>query len=511
MRLSSGTETVGPDVRSGQGESQATAAVAAHLEAVISRHIRDFFGERMVGNQPIMIVLIKPPVLFRPPAPDAEKPQPPLQGPWREPMGWRPIGEVSKACEYLLAKVTQLDEITHSWRYVGLTYLTIVACDWAAQLSKQMGCPTDLIDLRRKRHDFADLFTECQHETGRAERLTDVATDLLVAAVPPAVGARRPVKLRVEPKDGGIRVAWIAEDGVEIGGESLYEFALRVARPAAGELAREMVGLQASEARIRNAGNQVLAAMSPKVAGAMERAYREQRAVRIPICRAQSRNLPVDVSLYIDPESGRKAHPSVLLAARRAHEEFVLESDVGELYYFPPIQLAANITFSGKRWYTTAFVRQPRQSPLWCHPYTGRLRGDLYPVVITIGPPPLEAMAPISVAGRRLMGLGVNYTPMDMCGDLCVEGQEPEIRRLQAAVTAAQEKGVPSDLYELVRGVWNIVRIALTRAHQLNQSTPRAGMDANNMFYPVRDRTLLTGPLANRIFPYNPNRTVPLM
>ena len=95
MRLSSGTETVGPDARFGQGESQATAAVTAHLEAAISSHIRDFFGERMVANQPIMIVLIKPPVLFRPPAPDAEKAQLPLQGPWRELMGWRPIGEVS--------------------------------------------------------------------------------------------------------------------------------------------------------------------------------------------------------------------------------------------------------------------------------------------------------------------------------------------------------------------------------------------------------------------------------
>ena len=488
--------------------SDAAGLSASHLETTIARGIVNFFCERVGPNHPIMILLVKPPIIFRPPSPDGEKKEPLPERPWRDILGWRPVNDLLRAYSLLLSRVPEIVEITCAWRPVTLTYSTIVACEWASLLSQQMGCLTNLISIVKMRPDFAELLSQCENEAEKAEALIHNAVELMVREVPPKTYGAQPNKLRLEVKDGGIRVFWIGNEGAELGEESLHEFALRTARPAANELAREATRLMATQGRIRDTGNKLLAEISPKIAKGLKHACDEQRIIRAPICQTRIRNLPVEVSLYMDPGGRRSASPNVMIAARRAHEEFVLENDTGELFYFQPIQVVAALSFWGKRWYTYANLRLPKNSPQWCHPYTGRLRDNPFDAAPSITETPPEAMLPISPAGRRLLGSNVVHTPVDMCGDLCVEHQDTQIRELQARVLAAQTHGARPDLLGLARGLWDIARIALTRAHQLNQNTPRANLNGNNMFYPVRDRALLAGTMASRVFAYNPHRPV---
>ena len=90
-------------------------------------------------------------------------------------------------------------------------------------------------------------------------------------------------------------------------------------------------------------------------------------------------------------------------------------------------------------------------------------------------------------------------------GDLCLNDQRASVTALRSRLGDAIRGASDERLIDIITEVHDIVRLGLTRAHEMNGAAPRTVLSAKQMPFPV-SRRRLTGTLAKRVFPYNSTR-----
>jgi hypothetical protein len=253
-----------------------------------------------------------------------------------------------------------------------------------------------------------------------------------------------------------------------------------------------------------------LESVCPQLRETLRAALAKKRCVGHWICSTELRGLPAEVYLYLDAVTRGRRYPRASLVARRAHEEFLLENAEKTLFYFPPIQLVARIDFTAASppWHVARpMVRMPRSHPAWRHPYTGNLRVDPFSRAELLGACGREAIVPASREARRLFPDLVRKTSRRDAQekDLCLYGQERAVGQLIDRTCGRSWRRREVDVLTLVQGLWDLARVGLTRAHQVNGHMPRSTLGCGSMLYPLPSRDALANTrLARRVFPYNP-------
>jgi hypothetical protein len=172
------------------------------------------------------------------------------------------------------------------------------------------------------------------------------------------------------------------------------------------------------------------------------------------------------------------------------------------------VQLMATVEFlpHDPPWHVSVpMVRMPAGRPSWMHPYTGALHPDRFTHAETIASQPEEAMVAVSEEARRILPhLGRDIARGPGTGCMCLGGQESQTAALAREVQLAEKKGEEPNLFRLIWGIWNIIRVGLTRAHQDNTNSPVAELGTMQMPYHVPSAAALAGTkLAGRMFPYH--------
>ncbi|GIW89861.1 MAG: hypothetical protein KatS3mg109_0293 [Pirellulaceae bacterium] len=247
----------------------------------------------------------------------------------------------------------------------------------------------------------------------------------------------------------------------------------------------------------------------PIIAEAVQSALDQGNCTGCLFATVKHRGLPAAILLYFRPFHAHSligdSLPAALVVARRAHEEFILQNESGEMFYFPPIQLQATVTFflSGVQVHGPQ-VRMPAGCLPWLHPYTGSLvPDDLYRVTM-VGPAASEPVCPISQIGwQYIKASGQGRVCQPFCGNLCLEGQKQALANLRARMTRCLTSGKELPMYGVVDELWTLARQGLVRGHQRNTALPRVKLKAGAMLYPVScPEQAKQSDLAHRIFMY---------
>ena len=116
----------------------------------------------------------------------------------------------------------------------------------------------------------------------------------------------------------------------------------------------------------------------------------------------------------------------------------------------------------------------------------------------------LDMLGALSQETRLLVpGLSRQSNSTPLVGGMCLSGQEYQTSGMVRQVRLDESKGREPNLRDLVLGLWNIVRLGLTRAHQNNLSTPLAELSSSQMIYRVSSIGSLDGTnLQSRVYPY---------
>ena len=473
-------------------------------------------AERVFPGQPAILTLVGEPMQFRLIAvPRVESCAVTLDGLANHELPWRSVGRVSR----LLGRVSEggaLSGSVHGWGKVLLPFLAAMAGGWAARLAEQMGTRSAL-PFRQDRLEsrFRTQYDACLRDAEQARDLgTQITSHLIDNLKRPPFGhglANPPGMIRLESIEGRIRVTWLSADGWELCRETLRELADRAcSSPCVVSLLDEARRVNSRQEEYWAAGRAQLQTASVPLAEAVEYALRTNRCVGLWIASTRVRGLPAEAYLYVDPTLPGPRYARVSLVARRAHEEFVLGNAKGQLFYFPPIQLVARIDFTGASppWSVPRpYVRMPRHNPAWRHPYTGTLKPDRFAEaeMLTVGE--RDAMAPISDDARAMLpSLARDAFPNHGgASDLCLSTQDLRIGRLVETTCGSRRDRPEVDILGLVLGLWDMVRIGLIRAHEVNSRMPRISLARGNMchelpgFFPPRGTKL-----ADRVFPYSP-------
>ena len=196
---------------------------------------------------------------------------------------------------------------------------------------------------------------------------------------------------------------------------------------------------------------------------------------------------------------GVEENQGTVISVNRAHSEFVLESSDGSLFYFPPCLIAARVFFAGRRMcLQPPIIRQPVGGYDWIHPYVGDLssRGQFARARL-IGKEEL---------GRRPSNEALGYfqglsRPLcQMCeNDICLDGQYAEVALLGKQLGRELTRNDSADLLGIISAIHDIGRRGITLSHQNNHQTPRTGLCAGSMPYPLK-RVKRGGQLDRRTF-----------
>ncbi len=473
-------------------------------------------GERIFAGRPAIITLAGEPMLFRlMTASGADSYEVTLDGLANHELPWRSVGRLSR----LLGRVSEAGALTgsvHGWGKVLLSFLAAMAGGWAVRLAEQMGTRSAL-SFRPERLEsrFRTQYDACLRDAERARSLGAQITGHLIDNLKrPPFGhgpADRPAMIRLESIEGRILAIWLSADGRELCRETLQKLAQRAcSSPCVHSLLDEARRVNARQEEYWAAGRTQLRTASAPLAEAVEHALRTNRCVGLWIASTRFRGLPAEACLYIDPTITGPRYARVSLVARRAHEEFVLGNVKGQLFYFPPIQLVARVDFAGASppWSVPRpYVRMPRHNPAWRHPYTGTLKSDRFAEaeMLTVGE--RDAMAPISRDARALLPSLARDAFPNQAGtsDLCLNTQDLRIGRLVEATCGSRRDRPEIDLLGLVLGLWDMARIGLTRAHEVNSHMPRISLARGSMCHELPNLFVLRGTrLAGRVFPYSP-------
>jgi len=473
-------------------------------------------AERVLPGRPAILTLVGEPMLFRLVAASGDESYAvTLDGLANHELPWRSVGRVSR----LLGRVSEggaLSGSVHGWGKVLLPFLTAMAGGWAARLAEQMGRRSALpFRQDRLQSRFRTQYDACLRDAERARNLGAQITRHLVDNLKrPPFGhglADPPGMIRLESIEGRIRVTWLSADGWELCRETLEELADRAcSSPCVLSLLNEARRVNSRQEEYWAAGRAQLRAASVPLAEAVEYALRRNRSVGLWIASTRVRGRPAEAYLYIDPTMPGLRYARVSLVARRAHEEFVLGNAKGQLFYFPPIQLVARIDFTGASppWSVPRpSVRMPRHNPAWRHPYTGTLKPDRFAEaeMLTVGE--RAAMAPISDNARAMLpSLARDAFPHHGgASDLCLSTQDLRIGRLVETTCGSRRDRPEVDILRLVLGLWDMVRIGLIRAHEINSHMPRISLARGSMCHELPGFILPRGTkLADRVFPYSP-------
>jgi len=486
----------------------ASQPLAALFEAAL--------GERVVPSRPAIITLLGEPMLFRlMTASGVDSGEVTFDGLVNHELPWRSVGRVAR----LLGRVSEAGAqagSVHGWGKVLLPFLAAMAGDWATRLAEQMGTRSAL-RFRQERLDgrFYAQYDACLRDAERARSLGARITRQLIDHLKrPPFGYRRrevPALMRLESIDGRIHPVWLSAEGRELHGETLRELAERAcSAPCIHALLDEARRVNARQQEYWASGRAQLRAAGASLADAVDYALGTNRCVGLWIASTRFRGLPAEAYLYVDPTTAGPRYARVSLVARRAHEEFVLGNLKGQLFYFPPIQLVGRIDFTGASppWNVPRpYVRMPRHNPAWRHPYTGTLKRDWFAQAQMLTTGAADAMAPISGDARALLpSLARDAFPnQGGTSDLCLSTQDLRIARLVETTCGAQRRHPERDLLRLVQGLWDIARIGLTRAHEVNSHMPRISLARGSMSHELPNPFVLRGTrLAGRFFPYSP-------
>jgi len=472
-------------------------------------------ARRTSGNQPTIVNLVGDATVFRPYSRlHACGDRVSLEALMNHETHWKPVGRFSRVLEPLFGDARTMRG-GDGWGGAVLPFLAVFGCRWGAGLARQMGTePSCPIGPGSDDDSFRRDYRACLDDAERALQVAGETMDAMIRAVQSPASWRRktgaPAMLRLEPLRETTRVIWLARDGTELGRETLEELAMRMSsQPSVTGLLRRAEDCQRRQADHRARGDRALEAVCPPLAEAVCHAREHNRRVGYRLCARRIHGLPAEVYLFVGPGPDAQRYVCAHVVARRAHEEFVLENRARQLFYFPPVQLQAMIEFipSDPPWrLPLPMVRMPSRQPLWVHPYTGSLHADRFTDAALRPSNPQEAMAGISEDAQRLVpGLWEYRLNSATAGCLCLGGQDSRkaefAGRLREEDPAAKTK---PDLFGLVRGLWDLIRVGLTRGHQNNGNTPIAELSTSQMPYLIRSPAPLAGTkLAARVFPYH--------
>ena len=212
---------------------------------------------------------------------------------------------------------------------------------------------------------------------------------------------------------------------------------------------------------------------------------------------------PIDVWAYIEVACPFGTPSACTLSVHRAHREFVLESPVGLRYYFPPVLLVTRMALAGTVLAVRSpVVREPADGHAFTHPYTGTLDQDPFPTAIALHKESSAMFKPSAVALGLFPRLGTRTTRPAERG-MCLSGQGDVVAQVQARLIQDLAADREPDVLGCVTEIHELLRHGLCQGHQLNSSRPIVPL-SDGLPYPVRSPLDPRGPLAKRIFPYNP-------
>ena len=448
------------------------------------------------------------PQVFRWAPPAAAPPQAPVQAAYTlAPPQFQPIGRLSR----LLDGLNQSISLQGGGVQGGplLTLLAGQAGMYAQCLQAQMQNREQPVSGSAGRaNGLSEGFASFQRDMRQTRQQAEALLQRVVQGMrvpPPSVKPRHVKVLELAAGPNGVEAAWLTGDGKPLAKELSADWLLRAAAGDETAFATQRLQVAALMLRHRHTGDTALKRLFPDLSEAVEAARANKKCVGRRVYSGQWQGLPVDLSVYVDPNLNGSGEISAQLVARRAHEEFVLENMRGELYYFPPIQLVARVEFvlSGRPWRLGyPEVRMPPKTWRWMHPYTGALGQDRFATALLIGPPEPEAMLEPSADARRLFPQLTASTAPAMCNNLCLNGQQVRISEVEQLLLACQRENRRPDLLSAVRQVWDLTRLGLTRGHQENVGAPRAELGSATMLYPVPRASLRGTSLLGRIYPY---------
>ena len=392
----------------------------------------------------------------------------------------------------------------------GMGLLAGLAMHWAARLADQMG--TSLSFHMDTRRDFRGMGDELlKKETQVQEHERKVTRSLMAALRTPPSGKSPVVWLELENRDDTLRAKWLDEDRKVLSKGLLYDRLLKTLDDATLDTMQNLDAYRKAYVNLLDKAQEALPSLSPTIADDVADARRRKVRVVRPLFQTVYKGFRSQALLYVDarqPES-----PQVNLVVRRAHEEFVLEADNREMFYFPPVQLAAIIHFrlpAARGRLCDALVPQvriPKGGSDWVHPYTGSMSEDPFADAEWLGEREDEPMLTASPDAQERFPRLAKTQHTTRASDLCLDGQTGRITEMNGRVQDALKAHGTPDSLGVVDELWSIARMGLTRGHQNNQSRPRAEMSVANMPYHIPAGASLDGsPIAWRLFRYNLKR-----
>ena len=170
------------------------------------------------------------------------------------------------------------------------------------------------------------------------------------------------------------------------------------------------------------------------------------------------------------------------------------------------MQIQARILFAASRCIWQAVppeIRMPKMCPRFIHPYVGALEEDRFAKALILNDDYLETKVNISDEAQRLFAGRLDPCGVARARDICISGQTEQIHTLENHVRESSGHN-KADLFDLVRGIWQLGRQGLCRSHEGNSDRPRVSLDNENMLYPISDKTRISNnKLSTRIFRYH--------
>ena len=267
----------------------------------------------------------------------------------------------------------------------------------------------------------------------------------------------------------------------------LQEVVRRIVAPAA----RRIAEIAANNAAPTQDGA-LLDGVHPRVRAVLERAWSDGKPAGARLCMASLDGVPVELFLTARRDA-------LLIDARRAHEEFILQTRTQGYCYFPPCQVVARYTLAAgapQKWsIALPLIRQPAGGITWSHPFCSMSE---CPAVTRLDDARDEAMFEISEEARRLALPVLPRAAEAVEGTVCLAEEAAAIAQENAKL-----QGEQPDLLSITRAVWTIARYGLTRAHQLGPWTGRGPYEHPFTPCKVVSPSAIRGKLAERTFRYD--------
>ena len=470
-------------------------------------------GPSLAYRRPTIIALGEEPILFRLETSESNQERIVLEELIRYRLRyWRPVGRLWSILGDWSDRWATFNGMER-WAPALLAYFACFAWDWSCLLARQMKHPSP--PRSSAGPDLSQRYRACLKDVKRSRSILRKRVIELVASwaqrTGPATQAAEVKMVQFLPEERSTNVRWLAADGTEVGRSSLEDWIQQLGTSeqlaACLEELREDQQKQQSHAA---AAQEMLRTISPELAAAVQAACEKHVLTGFTFCRDLAvHGLPATITFFADPGLRSGGDPLLTVRALRACEEFVLQDSAGQLYYFPPCQLAAHVDFCAaeKLWKIPhPHVRVPCHSPRWTHPYSGTLYADPLARAEMFTPACPEPMVAISPQGEKLLSARVARHTEPAATDLCLADQETAIGVLDRNAREAERGGAPNP-FAMVWGLWDLVAVGLTHGAVRNESRPRIDF-GGPLFYPVNVNQLAGTPLAARVIAYDPARKV---